>query len=160
MAETEMPLFPTTLVGSYPQPEWLIDRDKLGKRFPPRMRAKELWLIPEPLLAQAQDDATLLAIHAQEAAGLDIVTDGDSRFDLAVGGKSWFFYPIERITGVEGHRDTSRGWMSRHGLRPGALPKTRALILKPLAAPVKLGRASTGRTLATKRYPFPGTVST
>ena len=74
-----MPLFPTTLVGSYPQPDWLIDREKLGKRFPPRLRAQELWRIPEPLLAQAQDDATLLAIRAQEAAGLDIITDGEIR---------------------------------------------------------------------------------
>jgi 5-methyltetrahydropteroyltriglutamate--homocysteine methyltransferase len=72
-------LFPTTLVGSYPQPEWLIDRDKLGKRFPPRLRAKELWRVPEPWLAQAQDDATILAIRAQEEAGLDIITDGETR---------------------------------------------------------------------------------
>ena len=72
-------LFPTTLVGSYPQPDWLIDRDKLGKRFPPRLRAKELWRVPEPLLAQAQDDATTLAIREQEEAGLDIITDGEIR---------------------------------------------------------------------------------
>jgi 5-methyltetrahydropteroyltriglutamate--homocysteine methyltransferase len=72
-------LFPTTLVGSYPQPEWLIDREKLAGRFPPRLRAKELWRIAEPLLAQAQDDATLLAIRAQEDAGIDIVTDGEIR---------------------------------------------------------------------------------
>src|SRR4051812_35039336 len=72
-------LFPTTLVGSYPQPEWLIDRKKLAGRFPPRVRATELWRIPEPLLAEAQDDATLLAIRAQEEAGLDIVTDGEMR---------------------------------------------------------------------------------
>jgi len=72
-------LFPTTLVGSYPQPEWLIDRKKLAGRFPPRVRAKELWRIAEPFLAQAQDDATLLAIQAQEAAGLDIITDGEIR---------------------------------------------------------------------------------
>jgi len=72
-------LFPTTLVGSYPQPEWLIDRERLRGRFPPRTRARELWRIPEPLLAEAQDDATLLAIRAQEAAGLDIVTDGEIR---------------------------------------------------------------------------------
>src|SRR5262245_16202033 len=72
-------LFPTTLVGSYPQPEWLIDRKKLAGRFPPRVRAKELWRIPEPFLADAQNDATLLAIRAQEAAGLDIVTDGEIR---------------------------------------------------------------------------------
>jgi 5-methyltetrahydropteroyltriglutamate--homocysteine methyltransferase len=72
-------LFPTTLVGSYPQPDWLIDREKLGKRFPPRLRAKELWRVPEPWLAQAQDDATVLAIRAQEEAGLDILTDGEIR---------------------------------------------------------------------------------
>jgi 5-methyltetrahydropteroyltriglutamate--homocysteine methyltransferase len=72
-------LFPTTLVGSYPQPEWLIDRKKLAGRFPPRVRARELWRIPEPFLREAQDDATLLAIHAQEAAGLDIITDGETR---------------------------------------------------------------------------------
>jgi 5-methyltetrahydropteroyltriglutamate--homocysteine methyltransferase len=72
-------LFPTTLVGSYPQPEWLIDRPKLGARFPPRVRARELWRIPEPWLAQAQDDATRLAIRAQDAAGLDIITDGEIR---------------------------------------------------------------------------------
>ncbi|MFM9972017.1 MAG: uroporphyrinogen decarboxylase family protein [Burkholderiales bacterium] len=72
-------LFPTTLVGSYPQPEWLIDRTKLAGRFPPRTRAKELWRIPEAYLEEAQKDATLLAIRAQEAAGLDILTDGEIR---------------------------------------------------------------------------------
>jgi 5-methyltetrahydropteroyltriglutamate--homocysteine methyltransferase len=72
-------LFPTTLVGSYPQPEWLIDRKKLAGRFPPRIRAKELWRIAEPFLAGAQEDATLLAIRAQEEAGLDIITDGEIR---------------------------------------------------------------------------------
>jgi 5-methyltetrahydropteroyltriglutamate--homocysteine methyltransferase len=72
-------LFPTTLVGSYPQPEWLIDRKKLAGRFPPRVRARELWRIEEPLLKEAQDDATVLAIQAQEAAGLDIITDGEIR---------------------------------------------------------------------------------
>jgi 5-methyltetrahydropteroyltriglutamate--homocysteine methyltransferase len=72
-------LFPTTLVGSYPQPEWLIDRKKLAGRFPPRVRAKELWRIPEPWLAEAQDDATIMAIKAQEEAGLDIITDGEIR---------------------------------------------------------------------------------
>src|SRR5271156_5167561 len=72
-------LFPTTLVGSYPQPEWLIDRKKLAGRFPPRVRARELWRIPEAFLAEAQDDATIMAIKAQEDAGLDIVTDGEIR---------------------------------------------------------------------------------
>ena len=72
-------LFPTTLVGSFPQPEWLIDRKKLAGRFPPRVRARELWRVPEAFLAEAQDDATRLAIRAQEEAGLDIVTDGEIR---------------------------------------------------------------------------------
>jgi 5-methyltetrahydropteroyltriglutamate--homocysteine methyltransferase len=72
-------LFPTTLVGSYPQPEWLIDRQKLAGRFPPRVRARELWRVPEPYLAEAQEDATIMAIKAQESAGLDIITDGEVR---------------------------------------------------------------------------------
>jgi len=72
-------MFPTTLVGSYPQPDWLIDRAKLAGRFPPRVRAKELWRIAEPWLTEAQNDATMLAIRAQEDAGLDIVTDGEIR---------------------------------------------------------------------------------
>jgi 5-methyltetrahydropteroyltriglutamate--homocysteine methyltransferase len=72
-------LFPTTLVGSLPQPDWLIDRQKLAGRFPPRVRARELWRIPEPYLAEAQDDATVLAIRMQEEAGLDILTDGEIR---------------------------------------------------------------------------------
>jgi 5-methyltetrahydropteroyltriglutamate--homocysteine methyltransferase len=72
-------LFPTTLVGSYPQPEWLIDRKRLAGRFPPRVRARELWRVEGKLLKEAQDDATLLAIADQERAGLDIVTDGEIR---------------------------------------------------------------------------------
>jgi 5-methyltetrahydropteroyltriglutamate--homocysteine methyltransferase len=72
-------LFPTTLVGSYPQPDWLIDRKKLAGRFPPRVRALELWRVPEPWLEEAQDDATLIAIRAQEEAGLDVITDGEIR---------------------------------------------------------------------------------
>src|ERR1700754_1178619 len=72
-------LFPTTIVGSFPQPDWLIDREKLAGRFPPRVRALELWRIPQQFLAEAQDDATVLAIKAQEQAELDIVTDGEIR---------------------------------------------------------------------------------
>ena len=71
-------LLPTTLVGSYPQPEWLIDRARLGKQVP-RVRARDLWLIDSEKLAAAQDDATLLAIRDQEHAGLDIITDGEQR---------------------------------------------------------------------------------
>ncbi|KWT96974.1 MULTISPECIES: uroporphyrinogen decarboxylase family protein [unclassified Variovorax] len=72
-------LFPTTIVGSFPQPDWLIDRAKLAGRFPPRVRARELWRIPPQYLEEAQDDATLIAIRAQEEAGLDIVSDGEIR---------------------------------------------------------------------------------
>jgi len=72
-------LFPTTIVGSFPQPDWLIDRAKLAGRFPPRVRARELWRIPPQYLEEAQNDATLMAIRAQEEAGLDIVSDGEIR---------------------------------------------------------------------------------
>jgi 5-methyltetrahydropteroyltriglutamate--homocysteine methyltransferase len=72
-------LFPTTLVGSFPQPEWLIDRARLAGRFPPRVRARELWRVPESMLVEAQNDATLMAIKAQEDAGIDIITDGEIR---------------------------------------------------------------------------------
>jgi 5-methyltetrahydropteroyltriglutamate--homocysteine methyltransferase len=75
----DLPLFPTMLVGSYAQPEWLIDRAKLAGRFPPRVRARELWRVDELYLDEAQDDATLLAIRAQEEAGLDVIGDGEMR---------------------------------------------------------------------------------
>lgn len=74
-----LPLLPTTLVGSYPQPDWLIDRDRLGKQMPPRVRARELWRIAPEQLEAAQDDATRLAIRDQERSGLDIITDGEQR---------------------------------------------------------------------------------
>src|SRR6478672_2760813 len=72
-------LLPTTVVGSYPQPEWLIDRDKLTHLPPVRIRAQELWRVPEPWLEAAQDDATLIAIRDMERAGIDIITDGEMR---------------------------------------------------------------------------------
>ncbi len=72
-------LFPTTLVGSYPQPDWLIDKSQLAARVPPRVRAKELWRVPEPYLKEALEDATLVAIRAQEEIGIDVVTDGEIR---------------------------------------------------------------------------------
>lgn len=74
-----LPLFPCTIVGSYPQPNWLIDREKLSGRFPPRTRAKELWRVDDGYLREAQDDATRIAIQDQERAGLDIVSDGEVR---------------------------------------------------------------------------------
>lgn len=110
-------LFPTSLVGSYCQPDWLIDREKLKGQFPPRTRAKELWRIPEPFLEEAQDDATRLAIRDQERAGLDIITDGEirresysNRFATALEGLDLDNYgevltrsgkpvPVPRITG-------------------------------------------------------------
>src|SRR5919202_2899639 len=70
---------PTSLVGSYAQPLWLIDRDRLRERFPPRVRAKELWRVDPQYLEEAQDDATRIAIQDQERAGLDIITDGEQR---------------------------------------------------------------------------------
>jgi 5-methyltetrahydropteroyltriglutamate--homocysteine methyltransferase len=110
-------LFPTSLVGSYPQPDWLIDRARLRDRFPPRVRAKELWRVAPEYLAQAQDDATELAIRAQERAGLDIITDGEirresysNRFATALDGvdidnpgealdRSGHPNPVPRVTG-------------------------------------------------------------
>lgn len=112
-----LPPLPTSLVGSYAQPEWLIDRARLAGRFPPRVRARELWRIEPELLAQAQDDATVLAIRAQERAGLDILTDGEIRresysnhFATALDGvdvdnpgsaldRSGHPNPVPRITG-------------------------------------------------------------
>ena len=110
-------LFPTSLVGSYPQPDWLIDRERLAHRFPPRTRALELWRVDPAYLVQAQQDATLLAIRAQEDAGLDIITDGEmcresysNRFATALDGvdidnpgtaldRSGHPNPVPRITG-------------------------------------------------------------
>ncbi len=88
-----LPLLPTTVVGSYPQPDWLVDRAVLTGRMPPRVRAKEIWRVAEPMLEGAQDDATLIAIRDMERAGIDIVTDGEirresysNRFALALDG--------------------------------------------------------------------------
>src|SRR6204780_3149354 len=108
---------PTSLVGSYPQPDWLIDRARLAGRFPPRVRTRELWRVDPSLLGEAQDDATLLAIQAQEDAGLDIITDGEirresysNRFATALDGvdidnpgtaldRSGHPNPVPRVTG-------------------------------------------------------------
>ena len=110
-------LLPTSLVGSYAQPDWLIDRERLAGRFPPRVRAKELWRVAPEFLDQAQDDATLIAIRDQERAGLDIITDGEmrresysNRFATALEGvdidnpgtaldRSGHPNPVPRVTG-------------------------------------------------------------
>ena len=112
-----LPLLPTSLVGSYAQPEWLIDRKKLAGRFPPRVRARELWRVAPEFLESAQNDATLLAIRDQELAGLDIITDGEirresysNRFATALDGvdldnpgvaldRSGHPNPVPRVTG-------------------------------------------------------------
>ncbi len=102
-------ILPTTITGSYPRPAWFTEvlggrafKDALGDS-----RFREQYL-----------DAVSVLIREQERAGLDIVTDGDSRFDLTVGGKSWFYYPIERLRGITGHvdRSTSGAWTS---MKPG-----------------------------------------
>jgi 5-methyltetrahydropteroyltriglutamate--homocysteine methyltransferase len=140
MATPALPLFPTTLVGSMPQPDWLIDRKKLAGRFPPRVRARELWRVPAEHLLEAQDDATLVAIRAQEAAGLDIVTDGEIRresysnlFATALDGvdlddpgtaldRSGHPVPVPRVTGpirrrhAVGVRDLE--FLRRHTAKP------------------------------------------
>src|SRR5689334_3934997 len=72
------PLLPTTVVGSYPQPDWLVDRQMLSKGVP-RVRMTDMWRVPERFLEQAQDDATILAIRDMERAGIDIITDGEIR---------------------------------------------------------------------------------
>jgi 5-methyltetrahydropteroyltriglutamate--homocysteine methyltransferase len=86
-------ILPTTVVGSYVQPDWLVDRENLKSRLPPRVRAIELWKVAEPHLEEAQDAATLAAIHDMEHAGVDIITDGEirresysNRFATALGG--------------------------------------------------------------------------
>jgi 5-methyltetrahydropteroyltriglutamate--homocysteine methyltransferase len=79
MAPTVPSILPTSLVGSYPQPDWLIDRERLRSQMPPRVRARELWRIDSRWLEEAQDDATLVAIRDQERAGLDVITDGEQR---------------------------------------------------------------------------------
>jgi 5-methyltetrahydropteroyltriglutamate--homocysteine methyltransferase len=101
-------VLPTTITGSYPRPAWFTEglhrrafKDALG----------------DSLFREQYLDAVSCLIGEQTRAGLDIVTDGDSRFDLTVGGRSWFYYPIERLGGITGHVDRTRaaGWT----LRPG-----------------------------------------
>src|SRR3954449_12005497 len=112
-----LPPLPTMIVGSLPQPDWLIDRDRLGHQFPPRVRAAELWRGPGGVLPEGPDDPTLAAIRAQEEAGLDILTDGEIRresysnhlataldgLDLehpgTVRNRSGIDIPVPRVTG-------------------------------------------------------------
>jgi methionine synthase II (cobalamin-independent) len=102
-------VLPTTITGSYPRPHWFTESLR-GRAF------KEA--LGDSMFREQYLDAVACLVGEQERAGLDIVTDGDSRFDLTVGGKSWFFYAIERLRGITGHVDTagSGGWRT---IRPG-----------------------------------------
>jgi 5-methyltetrahydropteroyltriglutamate--homocysteine methyltransferase len=102
-------ILPTTMVGSYPRPLWFTESLGTGS-FKQAMG--------DSLFREQYVDAVTCVLNAQESAGLDILTDGDSRFDLTVGGKSWFFYVLERLGGIGGHRDYSAAWTS-FGFRPG-----------------------------------------
>jgi 5-methyltetrahydropteroyltriglutamate--homocysteine methyltransferase len=107
-------LLPTSLVGSYPQPDWLIDRQKLAGRFPPRVRVRELWRVPPEWLEQAQDDATILAIREQERAGLDIITDGEMRRES---------YSNRFATALEGVDIDNPGTALDRSGHPNAVPR-------------------------------------
>jgi 5-methyltetrahydropteroyltriglutamate--homocysteine methyltransferase len=147
-----LPLLPTSLVGSYAQPEWLIDRAKLAGRFPPRVRAKELWRIPPDHLAEAQDDATVVAIRLQEEAGLDILTDGEIRRES---------YSNHFATALEGvDIDNPGSALDRSG-HPNPVPRIVGPIVRP--APVEVAdlrflRAHTDRTVK-MTVPGPFTMS-
>jgi 5-methyltetrahydropteroyltriglutamate--homocysteine methyltransferase len=149
---TRLPLFPTSLVGSYAQPEWLIDRARLAARFPPRVRARELWRPAPEFLPQAQDDATLLAIRAQEQAGLDIVTDGEIRRES---------YSNHFATALEGVDVDHPGEALDRSGHPNPVPRVVGPVRRP--GPVEVVdleflRANTDRTVKVT-VPGPFTMS-
>lgn len=137
----KLPLLPTSLVGSYAQPDWLIDRKKLAGRFPPRVRALELWRVAPEWLDQAQDDATLLAIRDQERAGLDIITDGEMRRES---------YSNRFATALEGvDLDNPGSALDRSG-HPNPVPRVVGKIRRRHAVEVRdveFLRASTDRVI-------------
>jgi len=142
-------LFPTTLVGSYPQPDWLIDRKKLAGRFPPRVRARELWRVEPSFLQEAQDDATVLAIRAQEEAGLDIITDGEIRRES---------YSNRFATALEGvDIDNPGSALDRSG-HPNPVPRVVGKIRRKHAVEVQdllfLKKHTTRKTKITVPGPF------
>jgi 5-methyltetrahydropteroyltriglutamate--homocysteine methyltransferase len=145
-------ILPTSLVGSYPQPDWLIDREKLAGRFPPRVRATELWRIGPEYLAQAQDDATLLAIRAQERAGLDIITDGEIRRES---------YSNHFATALEGVDIDHPGTALDRSGHPNPVPRIAGPIKRTGPIEVedtKFLRANTDRTIK-MTVPGPFTMS-
>src|SRR5580693_570968 len=133
-------LFPTSLVGSYPQPDWLIDRDKLSKQVP-RVRADDLWLIPPDKLEAAQDDATILAIRDQERAGLDIVSDGEQRRES---------YSNRFATALEGIDIENPGTVINRSGKPIPVPRVVGPIKRRHAVELrdlKVLRANTDRAI-------------
>ena len=149
---TTLPLFPTTLVGSYPQPEWLIDRARLAGRFPPRVRARELWRPAPEHLAEAQQDATLLAVRAQELAGLDIVTDGEERRES---------YSNHFATALEGVDVDHPGEALDRSGHPNPVPRVVGPVRRPRPVQVddvRFLRAATDRTVKVT-VPGPFTMS-
>src|ERR1700750_2163986 len=141
------PVLPTSLVGSYAQPDWLIARAKLAGRFPPRVRAKELWRVDPEYLAQAQDDATLLAIRAQEEAGLDILTDGEMRRES---------YSNHFATALEGvDIDTPGTALDRSG-HPNPVPRIAGPIVRPRPIEVDDVRFLRAHTDHTIKITVPG----
>lgn len=147
-----LPLLPTSLVGSYAQPEWLIDRKKLAGRFPPRVRALELWRIAPEWLDQAQDDATLLAIRDQERAGLDIITDGEMRRES---------YSNRFATALDGVDIDNPGTALDRSGHPNPVPRVVGKIRRRHAVEVRdvrFLRANTDRTIKIT-VPGPFTMS-
>ncbi len=141
-------LLPTSLVGSYPQPEWLIDREKLSKQVP-RVRVDDLWLVAPDKLEAAQDDATLLAIRDQERAGLDIVTDGEQRRES---------YSNRFATALDGIDIENPGTVINRNGRSIPVPRIVGPIRRRHAVELrdlKMLRANTGRAVkATLPGPF------
>jgi 5-methyltetrahydropteroyltriglutamate--homocysteine methyltransferase len=145
-------LFPTSLVGSYPQPDWLIDRARLAGRFPPRVRATELWRVEPQFLYEAQRDATRVAIGDQEAAGLDIVTDGEIRRES---------YSNAFATALDGVDIDHPGTALDRSGHPNPVPRITGPISRrhPVeVADVEFLRAHTGRTIKIT-VPGPFTMS-
>ncbi len=145
-------LFPTSLVGSYPQPDWLIDRERLAGRFPPRVRASELWRVDPAYLEQAQEDATRLAIRAQEDAGLDIITDGEIRRES---------YSNRFATALDGVDIDNPGTALDRSGHPNPVPRIVGPIRRrhPVQTDdLKFLRAHTGRTVKVT-VPGPFTMS-
>jgi 5-methyltetrahydropteroyltriglutamate--homocysteine methyltransferase len=135
-----MTLLPTSLVGSYPQPDWLIDRERLSHQMPPRVRAAALWRVAPERLEQAQDDATLLAIRAQERAGLDILTDGEMRRES---------YSNRFATALEGVDLENPGTVTSRSGHPVSVPRVIGKIRRKHPVQVRdmqFLRANTDRT--------------